>query len=152
MINNRLYTLGYGNRSLISFISVLLKNNINTLVDVRSIPYSRFRPEYNKKRLIEVLGKVGIRYIHLESLGGKPKKPEFYIDGKLCYDKLRRTRGYQEGIGHLEYLLELGLFPAIMCSELDYHNCHRWSLLGEDLTRRGWEVVHIDSKDCLINQ
>lgn len=150
MINNKIYTIGYGNRSLVSFISTLLKNKIDTLVDVRSYPYSRFRSEFNKSRLSEILERVGIRYVHMESLGGKPKDSELYTEGKLCYDKLRKTRGYQEGIGHLEYLLELGLNPAIMCSELDHRNCHRWSLLGPDLRRRGWEVVHIDAKDCIV--
>lgn len=148
MITSKIHTIGYGNRSLVSFISILLDNKIDMLVDVRSKPFSRFRPEFNKKRLSDVLEKVGIRYIHIEALGGKPKGLELYADGKLCYERLQRTRGYQEGIGQLEYMLELGLKPMLMCSELDYHNCHRWSLLGVDLNKRGWEIIHIDKTGC----
>lgn len=31
-----------------------------------------------------------------------------------------------------------------MCCELDYSNFHRFSLVGEDIFKRGWGVVHID--------
>lgn len=146
MINRKLYTYGYGNLSLKNFIENLQKNEIQLVVDVRTNPFSRFRPEFNKKTFEITLSEFGIRYIHKPELGGKPKKEEFYQNGKLDYDKLRKSIPYLQGIEYLERGIEFGCRMAIMCSELDCKNCHRYHLIGNDMHRRGWDVLHIDKQ------
>ena len=44
----KLYTIGHSNHSLDQFIRLLEENGIMTLVDVRSAPYSRYNPHFNK--------------------------------------------------------------------------------------------------------
>jgi uncharacterized protein (DUF488 family) len=144
MSNTKIWTTGYGNLSLKNFIENLQKNNIEILVDVRSNAFSRFRPEFNKRAFEIILSEFGIKYIHQPNLGGKPKNEEFYTNGKLDYDKLRKSIPYLQGIDYLEAGLSFGYRMAIMCSELDCKNCHRFHLIGNDMHHRGYEVLHIE--------
>lgn len=146
MINSKLYTCGYGNLSLKEFVENLQKNEIQVLVDVRTNPYSRFRPEFNSKAFQITLSEFGIQYTHKAELGGKPKNDEFYQNGQLDYDKLRKSIPYLQGLEYLERGIEFGCRMAIMCSELDFHDCHRYKLIGEDMHHRGWEILHINKQ------
>ena len=57
-----IYTIGYGNRSISDFIQILKDNQIQVVVDVRSVPYSRYRPAFNSKALAKNLTDAGIGY------------------------------------------------------------------------------------------
>ncbi|MDY3547470.1 DUF488 domain-containing protein [Riemerella anatipestifer] len=144
MSNTTIFSIGYGNLSLKNFIENLQKNDIEILVDVRSNAFSRFRPEFNKRVFEIILSEFGIKYIHQPNLGGKPKNEEFYTNGKLDYDKLRKSIPYLQGIEYLEAGLSFNYRMAVMCSELDYKDCHRYNLIGEDMVKRGWQVLHIN--------
>ncbi len=146
MINSELHTIGHGNRRMNEMIFILQKYQIQLVADVRSNPYSRFRPEFNSKAFKITLAEYGIQYIHQPNLGGKPKQEEFYQNGKLDYEKLRKSIPYLQGLEYLERGIEFGYKIVIMCSELDFKNCHRFSLIGEDMHRRGWKVLHIDKQ------
>ena len=47
----KLYTIGHSNHSIDRFIQLLDENGIMILVDVRSAPYSRYNPQFNKEDL-----------------------------------------------------------------------------------------------------
>ena len=153
MIINNLYTIGYGNRSLENFISLLQKYDIKILVDVRTTPFSRFRQQFNKLSIMSKLEDENIQYIHKGiELGGKPAqiKNVIYEVYNIPQER-RKSIQYLQGISFLEQGLELGHKMAIMCCELDYKNCHRYSLVGEDISKRGWGVLHIDKNGELTN-
>ena len=66
------FTIGYGARTVDGLIAVLLTHQIVFLVDVRTAPYSRFKPEFSKDALERELKQQGIRYIYLgDALGGQ---------------------------------------------------------------------------------
>lgn len=139
MINCTLYTIGYGNRSLTEFVSLLIRERIQVLVDVRTYPYSRHRPFLNKGHLADFLDKVGIDYIFKgNELGG------LNIEAPGSQGLTPQRRVYLNGLGFLEQGIELGHRIAVMCCEADHLKCHRYSMIGEDITKRGWQVVHID--------
>ena len=70
---NPIYTIGYGSRSINQFIRVLKEHAIAYLIDVRSTPYSRYKPEFSKQELGRRLQKHGIRYLFMgDVLGGQP--------------------------------------------------------------------------------
>lgn len=146
MRDKTIFSVGYGNRTLKKFIEILQKNEIQLLVDVRTNPISRWKPEFNKKAFEITLTEFGIQYIHKPQLGGKEKNQEFYTNGKLDYDKLRKSIPYLQGLEYLERGIEFGCRMAVMCSELDFQDCHRYTLIGDDMKRRGWEVLHIDKQ------
>jgi uncharacterized protein (DUF488 family) len=76
-----IYTLGTSTHSKEEFLELLKYYHIETVVDVRSFPQSRFE-HFTKKNLMSMLKEVGINYIHLgKQLGG------FRKGGYLSYTK-----------------------------------------------------------------
>jgi uncharacterized protein (DUF488 family) len=153
MIETAVYTIGYGARSIEDFIRVLQANGITYLIDVRSRPYSRYKPEFSKEALDSRLQSHEIRYVFMgDTLGGQPDDPDCYTDGKVDYEKCRSKPFFLEGIGRLRRAWEQKLPVAIMCSEGKPENCHRSKLLAPVLVEQGIAVIHIDETDQLISQ
>jgi uncharacterized protein (DUF488 family) len=125
---------------------LLLRNAcIDCLVDVRSSPYSRYKPEFNRESLDALLSQAGIRYVFMgDSLGGRPDAPECYVDGKVDYDRLRKRESYQRGIEKLAAARDKGMRVALFCSEGRPEECHRSKLIGTTLVDREIPVLHID--------
>lgn len=139
-----IYTIGCGNRSISEFIQYLKDNQIQVVVDVRSVPYSRYRPVFNSNELEKHLADSGIGYMFKgNELGGLPKDPNLQTDDLSDYEKIRKTLHYQQGLSDLECGIELGYRIAILCTCLHHKNCHRNKLIGMDLARRGINVYHI---------
>lgn len=149
-----IYTIGYGARDIEPFIAALRRYGITFLIDVRSRPYSRFKPDFSKERLEESLRRAGIRYVYMgDALGGQPADSSCYdADGKVDYAKVSERDFYLTGIDRLAKAQSQGLPVSIMCSEGKPQNCHRSKLIGKSLAERGIAVAHIDENDELIGQ
>lgn len=144
------FTIGYGGRETDEFIALLNEYEIDTLVDVRSQPYSRFSPDFCRERLSAILNRRGIRYEFMgNSLGGRPADSQCYtyspqrkqklLDAKKCETK----DFYRNGIARLKMALAAGSRIVIMCSELEPHDCHRGYVLGKTLDSDEIAVTHI---------
>ena len=143
-----IYTIGYGNRSIEQFISVLQRHEIAYLIDVRSVPYSRYKPEFSKTALEKELKRYGIRYVFMgDTLGGRPDDDACYIDGRVDYEKVMDTKRYQSGIERLRTVFEQQQCAVIMCSEGRPEHCHRCKLIGATLTKQGISTSHIDENE-----
>ena len=46
-----LYTIGHSNHSLEKFLELLQLHKITIIADIRSVPQSRFSPQFNQKNL-----------------------------------------------------------------------------------------------------
>jgi uncharacterized protein (DUF488 family) len=148
-----IYTVGYGARELAGFLDLLRAHNIQYLLDVRSTPYSRFKPEFSKGALEEAVRAAGIHYLYLGGqLGGQPEVPSCYVDGKVDYTAVRRLPAFREGIDRLERAYRLGQRVALMCSEGKPELCHRSKLIGQVLEERQIAVLHIDENGILLTQ
>jgi uncharacterized protein (DUF488 family) len=148
-----LFTIGYGSRSLDQLIEALKSNGIEFLLDVRSSPYSKFKPEFAKEVLQIRLERARIRYLFMgDTLGGQPKDPECYTDGKVDYDKVRVQPFFHEGIARLRKAFEQKRPVALMCSEGRPEQCHRSKLIGEALVVAGIPVCHIDEDGSRLTQ
>ncbi len=141
-----IYTIGYGNRSIEDFIKLLQKYDVKYLIDLRSQPYSRYKPEFSKEALEHYLQKQHIRYVYMgDTLGGRPGDASCYTeDGKVDYTILHEKDFYQRGIGRLRTAWEKQLPIALMCSEMKPEECHRGKLIGSSLVEQGLAVLHID--------
>jgi uncharacterized protein (DUF488 family) len=147
------FTIGYGARTVDALIAVLSEHRIVFLVDVRSAPYSRFKPEYSKDALEQALKQRGIRYIYLgDALGGRPADPDCYVDDKVDYERVKGKTFYQAGIERVRTAWQRGVRFALMCSEGKPEQCHRSKLIGESLDALGIPVAHIDEHDQLRSQ
>ena len=123
-----LFTVGHSNKPIGIFLDVLNKHKIDVLADVRTIPQSRFCPHFNQKALQSELEKRTIKYLYRGlNLGGRGV-----------------NEGYEEAIDELVGLAKKGSKVAVMCSEGDYHKCHRFTTLTPSFEERGATVVHIE--------
>lgn len=148
------YTIGHGNQRLGDFLTLLKRHEIQTLVDVRSTPYSRFNPDFNRADLNGYLQDQDSEYIFAgEFLGGRPSAPEYYKarevpTGKADYLNLvdhvavAESEWFRRG---LKRLLEISAMSktVLMCSEENPFQCHRHQLIAPSLCRCGALVSHI---------
>ena len=146
-----IFTIGYGSRSVDEFIQVLQEHEIAYLIDVRSAPYSRYKPEFSRERLDAELEQHGIRYVFMgDTLGGRPDGEDCYdVNGKVDYTKLKITERYLSGIKRLQGAFTQQQRVVLMCSEGKPEQCHRSKLIGESLEEQNIRVTHIDENDEL---
>jgi uncharacterized protein (DUF488 family) len=148
-----LHTIGYGARSLDELVTALKTHRIEYLFDVRSSPYSKFKPEFTKEALEAALKARGIRYVFVgDTLGGQPRDPDCYTGGKVDYEKVRQQAFFQSGLERLRKAHEQRLRAALMCSEGRPEQCHRSKMIGEALASAGIPVRHIDEDGQLLTQ
>ena len=148
-----IYTIGYGSRSIEQFIEVLHPHEIAYLIDVRSAPYSRYKPEFSKTPLANELEQHGIRYVFMgDTLGGRPEDEACYVSGKVDYEKVKATEAYQRGIERLHTAFMQQQCVVLMCSEGKPEGCHRCKLIGTTLTTQNIPVIHIDENDEQLTQ
>lgn len=144
-----IYTIGYGSRSIEEFIEVLQEHNIAYLIDVRSTPYSRYKPEFSKEALAAELQRHQIRYVFMgDTLGGHPDDEDCYdAKGQVDYEKVKDTESYQIGIERLQTAFNQQQCVALMCSEGKPEQCHRSKLIGISLDAQDIPIIHIDEND-----
>ncbi|MCX8048842.1 MAG: DUF488 domain-containing protein [Methylohalobius sp.] len=143
-MRSELYTIGHCNHGREEFLHLLTQHGITALADVRSVPYSRRHPQYNRETLKDWLKEHGIAYVFLgDQLGGRSQDPaDFTAQGYIDYERLKRKPSFQQGIERLRRGLEQYKI-ALMCAEKDPLNCHRGLLIAPELERIGIAVVHI---------
>ena len=147
------YTIGYGARTLEEFIEALKANGIEYLIDVRTAPYSKFKPEFSKELLQHHLERAGVRYVFMgDTLGGMPKEPCCLTDGKVDYDKVRVQPFFEAGMQRVRQAFQQRHRIALMCSEGRPEECHRSKLIGEALSAATIPVCHIDEDGTLVSQ
>lgn len=121
-----IFTLGHSNRTIFEFIGILKDNGISIIVDVRTIPSSRYCPHFNKNALQAKLAKENIQYLFRgNNLGGKAV-----------------NTNYGESIDEVVQIAETSTV-CILCSEKDYKTCHRYLTLEPSFRKAGAEIKHI---------
>jgi uncharacterized protein (DUF488 family) len=138
-----LYSIGHSNHSIERFLELLQSNGIRTLVDVRSQPYSKFSPHFEMHALKRAATEAGIEYQFMgRQLGGRPEGIGFYdSQGFVLYDVVAESRPFHDGLQQLQGLAKPP--AALLCSEEDPLDCHRWLLVGRVLRERGIPMKHI---------
>ena len=137
------FTIGHSNSPAERFTAVLRETGVATIVDVRSIPASRFCPWFSAKNLAPLLAAINIDYLFCgEELGGRPRDPSLYCDGVADYEAMARRPPFQAALDRL-LAHAGGPRPCLMCSERDPLACHRCLLVGRALAARGVTIGHI---------
>ena len=145
----RLYTIGHSNHQLTDFRNLLLKYGIDCIVDVRSIPASKYSPQFNKETLQGFLRSYNMDYQFFGYELGARRNDSFNELGYVDFELTVQTALFQEGVHKLTPLLEKKNI-ALMCSEADPLECHRFSLVGRYYHEEGLDVNHI-LKDATIS-
>jgi uncharacterized protein (DUF488 family) len=148
------FTIGHSNHPSDRFLDLLECHQIQAVVDVRSVPFSRFAPHFNGPELQLLLGQRGIQYVFAgEILGGRPSDPMYYKTGVIPegkadylsivdYPAIAQQPWYQRGVQRLVDIAATRA-TAIMCSEENPLRCHRHYLIENSLRDRDAKVVHI---------
>jgi uncharacterized protein (DUF488 family) len=137
------FTIGHSAHSTERFIALLQNADVTAVADVRTSPYSRRYPHFNRDDLREKLRSDGISYVFLgKELGGRPRERRFYCDGMADYERMAQAPEFGNGLdrvieGAKKYRI------ALMCSERDPLDCHRCLLVARALAQRGVRVNHI---------
>ncbi len=141
-----LWTIGHSNHTTEQLVTLLKQNDIGAVVDVRSSPFSRYNPHFNREPLAASLGGV-VRYAWMgDVIGGRPPDPSFYDEaGHVLYGPLSRTPEFVRGLAQLERNMSRYRI-ALLCSEAEPAECHRHLLVCRSLRDRGLpaeEIAHI---------
>ncbi|MGQ9618745.1 MAG: DUF488 domain-containing protein [Candidatus Aminicenantia bacterium] len=132
-VKGEVYDIGHSTREKESFISILKKNQIEVVVDVRRYPRSKNFPHFNREQMEKYLSKEGIVYMWMgESLGG------FRKGG---YEKWSRTDWFLNGVKELEKIAEKKR-TVILCAEGFWMRCHRRFIL-EKMEKSRWKIKHL---------
>jgi uncharacterized protein (DUF488 family) len=139
-----IWTIGHSNHTLERFLELLHSESVEIIVDVRSYPYSRIAPQFNRESLQAALPKTGARYVFLgEELGGRPSSEDHYDgQGHARYDLMANKPEFRSAV---ERLLEgcRRYRIALLCSEGEPRDCHRRLLVGKVLADNGVQLRHI---------
>ena len=139
------YTIGYAGLNIDRFLDILKENKISLLIDVRSLPKSKYFKDFNDNNLSKLLPKIGVKYENWrKEFGARQDNFDFYTNGILDYEKFAKSEQFQKGIEKVKEFQNKNI--CLMCSEIDPKNCHRGVLCGRKIYENGMEVSHIIAK------
>jgi len=142
-MDDAIYTIGHSTHSIERFLELLKAHFVTALGDVRSHPYSRVNPQFNRELLKEALQTIRIKYVFLgKELGARSEDKSCYRNGQVQYDLLSKTDLFNKGIqrikdGARSYRI------ALMCAEKEPLECHRTILVSRRLWEDEMRVRHI---------
>lgn len=144
MESHQVFTIGHSTLSFDTFVSALAAYGVNVVADVRSAPFSRFNPAFNRDSFKRELKSRGVEYLFVgKELGGRPTDSACYENGRANYARMAQTDLFLTGLDRVIQGSRLHRI-ALMCSEAEPLNCHRTLLIARALTERGVTVTHIE--------
>jgi uncharacterized protein (DUF488 family) len=143
-MENAIFSVGHSNHEWDRFLALLSGAGVSAVADVRSSPYSKRWPQYNKHPLEESLRANDLVYVYLgDLLGGRPAARDLYdVDGRADYEKIRATPAFQRGVERLLLGAE-DYRVAMLCGEEDPLDCHRGLMITPALVALGVAPHHL---------
>lgn len=143
------FTIGHSTHSSAKLLSLLRAHEVTAVADVRSQPYSRISPQFNRETFQSALKAAGVAYVFLgRELGARSEDRSCYVEGRVQYDRLAETAHFQEGLARVEQGA-IRFRIALLCAEKDPLTCHRTILVCRQLVGRGLRPAHILEDGCL---
>lgn len=166
-----IYTVGYtlfqqGNTiNVESLFDTLKKYDINFLIDVRSVPFSKQYLQCNADNMKVAGENQGIPYINMPEFGAKvdswqevfskasdiffekeifpiaksyrPEKTELLASDEIVdFRKFRHNEHFASGLRRIEDAYDKDFTLCLMCSEKNPMDCHRYFLISKALEQR----------------
>lgn len=137
------WTVGHSNHPIERFLDLLVGAGVTAVADVRSRPWSRRHPQYNREALTRSLRDAGLAYVFLGTeLGARATDPAAWHDGRVDYERLAVTAVFRSGLDRVEAGAATHRI-ALMCAEREPLDCHRTILVSRHLVARGISVQHL---------
>ncbi|MBW6409561.1 DUF488 domain-containing protein [Clostridium weizhouense] len=149
-----IYTIGHSNYSVEKLIDMLRHYNINCVVDIRGIPYSKYNVQFNKEIIKRTLTDKGFTYIYMakEFAANRIIKTSYNKEGYADFKKVIEEPDFLKGIERLKKGCEKGYKIALLGAMQDPIRCHRSILVGKSLIDNGFNVKHILDNYSIANQ
>lgn len=149
-----LFTVGHSNYSEYDFLEMLKSHDINCVVDVRSIPYSRYASQFNKENIKKFLNQNNITYVYMgDLLGARRIEKEVYDEFlQVDFEKVIYSKNFLSGIERVKNGISKNYKISLMCAEKIPSNCHRSVLIGRYFESINYNVFHILDKENKISQ
>lgn len=147
-----LYTVGHSTHEADAFINLLRGHGIKMIADVRSSPYSRMTPQFDREALMALLRRSDIQYVFMgQELGARRTEAECYENAKARYDLIARAPLFLAGLQQIRQTAGR-LRMALLCAEKDPITCHRAILVCRHLRQDRLAIRHILSNGSLESQ
>lgn len=138
-----LYTIGHSTHDTETFIGLLNRHGVTAVGNIRSSPYSKYNPQFNRETIRDALRLHRIAYVYLgKELGPRSSDPSCYENGKVKYERIAQTELFQEGLRRLTEGMKRYRI-ALMCSEKDPMTCHRTILVCRHIRTEALQIAHI---------
>jgi uncharacterized protein (DUF488 family) len=144
VVSKSIFTIGHSNHPIERFLALLNQHQIDVVVDVRSVPFSKFSVHFDHDALQKTVRSVGRKYLYLgREVGGMPRDRNLYDEeGNVLFSKIAASVGFKQGIERL--LKGISQYRVVlMCGEENPTQCHRRLLIGTTLAEHGINVIHI---------
>lgn len=145
-----LFTIGYEGLGIDAFVSLLIKNGVQIVVDIRELPLSR-KPGFSKKALAGAINRAGIEYVHMPTLGcPRPVRARYRQDGdwtRYTKNYLQYLTGKESAIAELSERAQLSN-AALLCYEANYEFCHRSLVANAVRDYCGVSIQHIKTTEA----
>ena len=148
-----IYTIGHSNYKIEYFIELLKLHNINCIADVRSVPFSKYVPQFNRNELKKELLKYNITYVFMgKELGARRENINLYTGNLLDFQKVSKDSLFISGIERILNGLKKKFKITLMCSEKDPIDCHRNILVARELSNKGIKISNIKENGKIETQ
>jgi len=140
----KLYTIGFGGKSLEEFINLIKKNNIQKLVDIRLKTSSQLSGFAKSRDLKFILKIFNIDYEHIVDLAPDDfilKKYRNDKNWKEYEEKFKKLMNQRNAKKILNKLVEESKAVCLLCSENEPTKCHR--RLVVELLKEKVKIVHL---------
>jgi uncharacterized protein (DUF488 family) len=145
-------TIGHSNHPIKTFTGLLQGHGVTAIADIRSVPFSRYLPQFNRDSLAAALKAEGIAYVFLgKELGGRTEDRSCYENGRVSYRRLAKTETFRRGLERLRGGASTHRV-ALMCAEKEPLECHRTLLVARALADASVPVLHIHADGHLETQ
>ena len=140
----QLYTIGHSTFPEEHLTELLQSFQVDYLLDVRSVPFSQYVPQYNDNQIMHTLDRVGIQYAQMGRFFGARQEDEAYYnkEGYLDFELFRSSELFRAGLENVKKGLQEHNI-ALMCAEKNPIDCHRAIMVARGFELNGVDVKHI---------
>lgn len=142
-MSNLLYSIGHSNQTQDEFLALVKVFGVNSIVDVRSVPASKYSPQFNQDSLKDFLNVHKVQYLHFGEEFGARRTDSIDENGQVNFELAVKTPVFLSGALRVFRGLERGYKIAFMCSEANPLECHRFALVSRYFYEKGIDVQHI---------
>ncbi len=147
-----LFTIGYSGLDMPGFVALLRASAVDVVCDVRSTPFSTYKPDFTRGPFRGHLNRAQIKYVFLgDRLGARPKDRSVYVAGQATYDRIAATADFRVGLDRVRDGTRT-LTLALVCSERDPIECHRAVLVCRHLGDLRSDIAHIHTDGSVEDQ